>query len=139
MAVRRCCLCFFIFDRLISALAIEYWIPRMAGASLGVALWAILGFFNGIARPQVTLFVNLGVAGLNAVLNQVFIVEMRMGIAGSAWATTVALGCGVVIALCLFLGPGPPRVQVAPDLAPASGETAEPAPTGLSDGRADCG
>jgi MATE family multidrug resistance protein len=89
----------------ISILAIEYWIPRLAGASLGVALWAVLGFFNGIARPQVTLFVNLGVAVLNAVLNQLFIVELQMGIAGSAWATTVALGCGVVTALCVFLGP----------------------------------
>lgn len=90
----------------ISSLAVDYWVPRVAGASLGVALWAVLGFFNGIARPQVTLLVNLGVAALNALLNQVFIVELQMGIAGSAWATTVALGCGVVTALCLFLGPG---------------------------------
>lgn len=95
----------FDLDPTISALAVEYWIPRLAGASLGVALWAVLGFFNGIARPQVTLYVNLGVAVLNAVLNQLFIVELRMGIAGSAWATTVALGCGVVVSLCLFLGP----------------------------------
>jgi MATE family multidrug resistance protein len=95
----------FDLDPEISALAVDYWIPRLAGASLGVALWAVLGFFNGIARPQVTLLVNLGVAVLNAVLNQVFIVEFGMGIAGSAWATTVALGCGVVISLCLFLGP----------------------------------
>lgn len=95
----------FGLDPAISALAVEYWIPRLAGGSLGVALWAVLGFFNGIARPQVTLYVNLGVAVLNAVLNQLFIVELQMGIAGSAWATTAALGCGVVISLCLFLGP----------------------------------
>lgn len=96
----------FDLDPVISALAVDYWIPRLAGASLGVALWAVLGFFNGIARPQVTLLVNLGVAVLNALLNQLFIVELQMGIAGSAWATTVALGCGVVTALCMFLGPG---------------------------------
>jgi multidrug resistance protein, MATE family len=95
----------FDLDPVISALAVEYWFPRLAGASLGVALWAILGFFNGIARPQVTLYVNIFVAVLNAVLNQWFIVELDMGIAGSAWATTTALGCGVVTALCLFLGP----------------------------------
>ena len=32
----------------------------------GVALWALLGFFNGIARPRVTLAITLLVAVLNA-------------------------------------------------------------------------
>ena len=77
----------------------------MTGASLGVALWAVLGFFNGIARPQITLAVNLGVAVLNALLNQLLIVELGFGIAGSAWATTIALGFGVIAALVIFLSP----------------------------------
>ncbi len=95
----------FDLDPQVSALAVEYWIPRMAGASLGVALWAVLGFFNGIARPQVTLAVDLGVAVLNALLNQLLIVELGLGIAGSAWATTIALGFGVIAALVIFLSP----------------------------------
>ena len=28
-----------------------YWFPRMLGGPLGIALWAVLGFFNGIGRP----------------------------------------------------------------------------------------
>jgi len=95
----------FDLDPAVSALAVEYWIPRMMGAPLGVALWAVLGFFNGIARPQITLVVNLAVAILNALLNQWFIVKLGMGIAGSAWATTTALACGVAGALLIFLSP----------------------------------
>src|SRR5450432_2115843 len=29
-------------------LALEYWFPRMLGGPLGIALWSLLGFFNGI-------------------------------------------------------------------------------------------
>src|ERR1700676_2740668 len=32
----------------ISHLALDYWFPRMLGAPLGIALWSILGFFNGV-------------------------------------------------------------------------------------------
>ena len=53
--------------------ALEYWRPRMLGAPLGVALWAVLGFFNGIARPRVTVMTTLLVGIVNAILNQVFI------------------------------------------------------------------
>ncbi len=95
----------FDLDPAVSALALEYWEPRMIGATAGVALWAVLGFFNGIARPGITLVVNLGVAALNAILNQIFIFEMGMGIAGSAWATTIALVCGVIASMAVFLGP----------------------------------
>src|SRR5882757_2175972 len=53
-------------------LALEYWSPRMLGAPLGIALWSILGFFNGVGRPMVTLRVTAGVAVVNALLNQLF-------------------------------------------------------------------
>ena len=44
-------------------LAVDYWFPRMLGAPLGIALWSLLGFFNGVGRPLVTLRVTLTVAG----------------------------------------------------------------------------
>jgi multidrug resistance protein, MATE family len=50
-------------------LAIEYWFPRMLGAPLGIALYALLGFFNGIARPTITLRITIAVAVANAILN----------------------------------------------------------------------
>jgi MATE family multidrug resistance protein len=85
------------------SLALEYWYPRMLGGPLGIALWSLLGFFNGIGRPMITLWVTLTVAGANALLNQLFMFNLGMGIAGSGWATDVAQLIGVVVAATLFL------------------------------------
>jgi multidrug resistance protein, MATE family len=86
-------------------LAVDYWFPRMLGGPLGIALWSLLGFFNGIGRPTITLWVTVGVAVLNALLNQVFMFDFGMGIAGSGWATDAAQLVGVAAAAVLFLGP----------------------------------
>jgi multidrug resistance protein, MATE family len=84
-------------------LALEYWFPRMLGAPLGIALWSLLGFFNGIGRPTITLWVTVSVAVANALLNQLFMFNLGMGIAGSAWATDAAQLIGVFTAAALFL------------------------------------
>lgn len=85
-------------------LALEYWFPRMLGAPLGIALYSVLGFFNGIARPLITLRITLTVALLNALLNQIFIFNWGLGVAGSAWATGAAQLAGLLTALAWFLG-----------------------------------
>jgi MATE family multidrug resistance protein len=85
-------------------LALDYWYPRMLGAPLGIALWSLLGFFNGIGRPMITLWVTLSVAVSNALLNQLFMFDFGLGIAGSGWATDVAQLIGVAAAAVLFLG-----------------------------------
>ncbi len=87
-------------------LALQYWQPRMLGGPLGIALWALLGFFNGIGRPMITLWVTMSVAVANALLNQVFMFDLGMGIAGSGWATDAAQLIGVAAAAALFLGKG---------------------------------
>ena len=86
-------------------LALAYWFPRMLGGPLGVALWAVLGFFNGIGRPTVTLRIAAGVAVINALFNQLFMFNLDMGVAGSAWATNCAQLIGVCTALAWFLAP----------------------------------
>jgi MATE family multidrug resistance protein len=85
-------------------LALEYWFPRMLGAPLGIALYSALGFFNGIGRPTITLRITVGVALLNAALNQLFIFDLGLGVAGSAWATGAAQLIGLSAALACFLG-----------------------------------
>jgi MATE family multidrug resistance protein len=84
-------------------LALEYWFPRMLGGPLGIALWSLLGFFNGIGRPTITLWVTLSVAVANALLNQLFMFDLGLGIAGSGWATDAAQLIGVAAAAALFL------------------------------------
>lgn len=92
-------------DPQVQEFAAEFWFPRVAGSPFGIATWAVLGFFNGIGRPRITLLITLTTAIANAVLNYVFIFEMGWGIAGSAWATTVAQAIGFAYALAIFLGP----------------------------------
>jgi MATE family multidrug resistance protein len=91
------------------ALALEYWMPRMLGAPLGIALWSVLGFFNGVGRPTITLRVTLGVAAVNALFNQFFMFTLGWGVAGSAWATGAAQLVGLLAALAWFLGPATRR------------------------------
>lgn len=93
----------FGLDPAVQAHALEFWWPRMLGAPLGVALWGLLGFFNGIARPRVTLVTTGIVAAVNAVLNKVFIFDLGWGIAGSAWATNTSMLVGLLFALAMFL------------------------------------
>jgi MATE family multidrug resistance protein len=95
----------FGLPREIQSLALAYWHPRMLGAPLGVGLWAVLGFFNGIGRPTITLRIAVSVALINALLNQLFMFNLGMGIAGSAWATNAAQLIGIAAALIWFLRP----------------------------------
>jgi multidrug resistance protein, MATE family len=85
--------------------ALAYWNPRMLGAPLGVALWAVLGFFNGIGRPAVAVATTALVGVVNAALNWLFIFYYDHGIAGLAWATNLSMLCGVLFAVTIFLRP----------------------------------
>ena len=97
-------LAFFGLPETIQRLGTDFWVPRVAGAPLGAAAWAVMGFFNGIGRPRVTLIV-MGVMALsNALLNPYFIFHLELGVAGAAWATCVAQGLGLVVAMAVFLG-----------------------------------
>ena len=86
-------------------LSLAYWYPRMLGGPLGVALWSLLGFFNGIGRPYMTLRIVIAVAVANAILNQWFMFDLKLGVAGSGWATDTAQLLGVSAGLSAFLGP----------------------------------
>ena len=94
----------FGFDPEIERLASAFWFPRVAGASFGAAVWAMLGFFNGVGRPGMTLLVSGVTAVANVAFNQLFIFSLGWGIAGSGWATTVAQALGLLLALTIFLG-----------------------------------
>ena len=93
----------FGFTPAIETLASQFWFPRVAGAAFGVAAWAMLGFFNGIGRPRMTLVITVVAALANIVLNRLFIFDLGWGVAGSGWATTVAQLISLVLAIVVFL------------------------------------
>jgi MATE family multidrug resistance protein len=87
-------------------LALEYWWPRLVvGGPLGMLVWALTSFFNGIGRTRISLVVTALMALVNIPFNQWFIFSLHLGIAGSAWGTVAAEVVGLLFALSSFLGP----------------------------------
>jgi MATE family multidrug resistance protein len=95
----------FGFDPPIAQLAADFWFPRVAGACFGVGAWAVMGFFNGIGRPRMTVLITCVVALANVLLNQLFIFRFGWGVAGSGWATTVAQALALLLGVALILSP----------------------------------
>jgi len=93
----------FGLDGGIEALALDYWQPRMLGGPLAAALWAMTAYFNGIGRTRIPLLITLVVGAGNVALNQLFIFEFGWGIAGAAWATTVAQAAALGLAAVMMI------------------------------------
>jgi MATE family multidrug resistance protein len=104
-AAGRLILAPFGFNAQIVELASEFWLPRVGGATAGMALWAMLSFFNGIGRSGVTALITGITALANVPLNAIFIFTLGWGVAGSGMATTVAQAIGLACALWVFLRP----------------------------------
>src|SRR5437588_154714 len=102
-AARHLILAPFGFDSRVEQLASAFWFPRVGGAFLAAAVWAMFGFFNGIGRPRVTLAISIVATVTNALLNPLFIFRLGWGIAGSAWATNAAQLVGLLYALAIFM------------------------------------
>ena len=94
----------FGFDAHIRDLAASFWMPRVSGSAFGSAVWALLGFFNGVGRPRVTVLVTAVTAVANIIFNDLFIFRLGLGVAGSGWATTAAQALGLLLGLGVFLG-----------------------------------
>jgi MATE family multidrug resistance protein len=89
----------------VQALSVQFWQPRMTGAPLAVALWGMVGFFNGIGKPKISFAVEALVCISNACFAQLFIFHFGWGIAGAAWATNCAQAVGLLTGLAIFVSP----------------------------------
>lgn len=90
----------------VQRLALEFWWPRLAVAGpLGLGVWVLAGFFNGVSRGRITLVITVVMGIANVPFNQLFMFTLGWGIAGSAWGTAAAQFLGLVLAMVLFLGP----------------------------------
>ena len=91
-------------------LALTYWLPRMLGGPLGVALWAVLGFFNGIGRPTVTLRIAARRGRDQRAVQSVVHVQSRNGRGRLRVGDQLrAAASGLATALAWFLGAGHPH------------------------------
>ncbi len=93
----------FGFDPVIEGLAAKFWFPRVGGAAFGAAVWAMLGFFNGIGRPRITFVVSIVTTIANVIFNRIFIFDLGLGVAGSGLASTAAQAVGLSVACVTFL------------------------------------
>lgn len=89
----------------VERLALDYWVPRMYGAPIGLAAWAIAGFYNGVGATRITLVVAATTMLMNVPANQLFMFELGFGMAGAAWGTNVAQLTGLIAGLAFLLGP----------------------------------
>jgi MATE family multidrug resistance protein len=93
-------------DAEVQRLALAFWWPRLVvGGPLALAVWSLTGFFNGVGRSRVTLLVTLVTAVANVPFNQLFMFELGLGVAGSAWGTAAAQLLGLAVAAGYFLSP----------------------------------
>ncbi len=88
----------------VRSLALAYWWPRLViGGPLGLLVWSLTAFFNGISRTRISLVVTAAMAVANIPFNQWFIFSLHLGIAGSAWGTVAAEVVGLALAMVSFL------------------------------------
>jgi MATE family multidrug resistance protein len=86
-----------------TALATQYWWPRVLGLPLGIVVWSLMSFFNGISQTRITMIVAVVALLANVPLNQWFIFDLGYGMAGAAWATNIAQLLSLLLGLGIFL------------------------------------
>ena len=83
--------------------AAAYWQIRVWGGSALLGTFALSGFFNGIGRTWITLWVSGWSVLLNGILNTLFIFGLGWGIAGAAWGTILSEYGELALYLLVFL------------------------------------
>lgn len=115
----------------VKALALEYWGPRMIGGPLAAALWAAVAYFNGVGQTRIPLAIGLVVTIANVALNELLIFRLGYGVAGAAWATTLAELIGTVLAILMILRLKPQQFRARLTWRPRAGRIVALAGLGL--------
>ncbi|MBP0577867.1 MATE family efflux transporter [Labrys sp. LIt4] len=85
-----------------------YFAIRIWSAPFAFANYAVLGWLVGLGRTTTGLFLQIGINVVNILLCILFTLGMGWGVAGTAWATTLAetagVGAGLTVVIAHFGG-----------------------------------
>ena len=85
----------------VEALAAAYYGIRIWSAPFALVNYVLLGWILGQQRAGIILLLQLFLNGINIALDLLFVLGFGWGIEGVAWATVIAQGSGVLLALLL--------------------------------------
>lgn len=87
------------------AYAREYMVIVMPGMFFTTLTFNLSGLIRSTGYPNKSMWIMVGGALLNIVLDALFITVFGWGIAGAAWATTISMAASSVFAVAHFLQP----------------------------------
>ncbi len=87
------------------AYAREYMYIVLPGMFFTTMTFNLTGLIRASGYPMKSMFIMVGGAVLNIILDPIFIFGLHMGIAGAAWATTISMTTTALISIYHFIQP----------------------------------
>lgn len=87
------------------AYAREYMYIVLPGMFFTTMTFNLTGLIRASGYPTKSMFIMVGGAVLNIILDPIFIFGLHLGIAGAAWATTIAMTSTALVAISHFVQP----------------------------------
>ena len=83
----------------------EYMDIVLPGMFMTTVTFNLVGLIRASGYPTKSMWILVGGAVLNIILDATFIYGLDWGIAGAAWATTISMTCSAIVAILHFLQP----------------------------------
>ena len=83
----------------------EYMDIVLPGMFMTTVTFNLVGLIRASGYPTKSMWILVGGAVLNIILDATFIYGLDWGIAGAAWATTISMTCSAVVAILHFIQP----------------------------------
>lgn len=83
----------------------DYMYIVLPGMFLLTLTFNLVGLIRSSGYPMKSMWIMVGGAALNILLDFIFISEMGLGIKGAAWGTTISMGASAVVAVLHFVQP----------------------------------
>ena len=83
----------------------EYMDIVLPGMFMTTVTFNLVGLIRASGYPTKSMWILVGGAVLNIILDALFIYGLDWGIAGAAWATTISMTCSAFVAVLHFLQP----------------------------------